>query len=129
MKNKKETPNDILKSLMKKGKKSKYKNKKTVYNGILYDSKREAEYACKLDCMLKKGLVKEIKRQVVFPYEIKYIAGDKSFSKKGKYIADFVVTFVNGQTDVIDVKGYKTAKYKRDVKIMKKLFNIDIVEK
>ena len=122
-------PNENLRNALKTKKKSKYGNKKTMYNGILYDSIREADYAKILDIMLKKGIVTDVKRQVVFKYEVKYSFEKKFFIKAGKYICDFVVTYKTGKIEVVDVKGYKTAKYKRDKKIMKKLFNIDIVEK
>ena len=50
-------------------KENKYKNKKTPYNGIIYDSQREAQYAQDLDLRVRAGDLKSWRRQV--PIELK----------------------------------------------------------
>lgn len=92
---------------------NKYRNKKTEVDGILFDSKREAERWCELKLMERAGLIKDLFRQ--FP--IKLIPAQKD--ENGKvieravgYVADFVYTDTNtGKTIYEDVKGVKTKEY------------------
>lgn len=99
-------------------KKAKYFNKKTVYNGVEYDSKSEARYARNLDLLKKTGEVLDWVRQVPFVIIVNnvYIA---------KYVCDFVIAYDNGDVEYIDVKGFdkKTQKYRTttDFKLKKKL--------
>lgn len=103
----------------KKPKRSKYNAKKTPYNGDTYDSKAEAEYAQQLDLEKKAGAVTWWARQVPFR-----LYGDEL------YYADFVVSRCHPvyALQVVDKKGVKTATYKRKKKVLKELYNIDIVE-
>ena len=44
-----------------------------------------------------------------------------------RYVADFV--YVEGGREVVeDVKGYRTAEYKRKRRLMKKIYGVDIRE-
>ncbi len=110
-------------------KKSKYRAIKTEVDGILFDSKKEAEYYKKLSLLKKNGLIKTIALQVAFNYEINYTANERIFKAKGKYIADFIVTYNDGSIEVIDVKGFRTPEYKRKKKIVENLYQIKIIEK
>lgn len=101
----------------KKPKKSKYSNKKSVVDGITFDSKKEAEYYCSLKLLKRAGIVKEIELQP------KFILQEK-FKKNGKthraitYIADFKVTYADGKVEIVDVKGMETDVFK----LKKKMF-------
>ena len=106
----------------------KYGNKKTIVNGITFDSKKEAEYYVKLLAIMAAGLIEKITIQP------RYILQD-SFEKRGKkfrkmeYVADFEVQYVDGYTEVIDVKGMKTDVYKLKKKMFEyKYPNMTIVE-
>ena len=96
---------------------SKHNNKKTVIDGITFDSKKEAEYYCKLKILKKAGEIKEFGIQP--KYELQ-----PTFRKNGKthrsitYIADFIITNNDGTTDIVDVKGFETDVFK----IKQKLF-------
>lgn len=46
---------------------SKYRAKRTEYAGVLFDSKKEAEFAQKLDLLIKAGDIDFYLRQVSFP--------------------------------------------------------------
>lgn len=89
---------------------NKYHAKKKEVDGIVFDSKKEAEYYLTLCWMQKAGLVVKIERQVAFELQ-------PSFKYKGKteraikYMADFVVTYKDGHTEVVDVKGMRTRDY------------------
>lgn len=103
-------------------KKSKYGNKKTEVNGIKFDSIKEANYYKKLLILLKAGEIGLLELQV--PYELNP-GGTHSL----KYVADFRYTETKtGEQKVIDVKGMRTAVYKKKRKLMKKIFNITIIE-
>lgn len=107
----------INKKSPKTKEKSKYKNIKTTVDGITFDSKREAEYYCKLKLLKQAGEIKDIALQP--RYELQ-----PTFRKNGTthrsitYVADFVVVNNDGTTEIIDVKGVETKEFK----IKKKLF-------
>ena len=88
----------------------KYYNKKAEADGIVFDSKKERNYYCELKVLKMAGQIKDFDLQV--PFELL-----PSFKHKGKtirgikYIADFVVTYPDGKTEVIDTKGYRTRDY------------------
>lgn len=96
--------------------KSKYNAKKTLVDGICFDSKAEARRYQELKLLEKAG---EIKGLVLQP---KYLL-QEAFEKNGKryraiyYIADF--EYLDGSAIIIeDVKGKKTAMYQ----LKKKMF-------
>lgn len=98
--------------------KNKYRAKKTVVDGITFDSKREAEYYCELKLLKRAGEILDFKLQPSF------VLLD-SFKKYGKtiraikYIADFEITHNDGTIEIVDVKGFKT----KDFLIKQKLFD------
>lgn len=88
----------------------KYNAKKTVVNGITFDSKREAERYEKLLKMLKAGAISHLELQPDFELQ-------EGFECKGKkyrpiiYKADFA--YMEGDTYVVeDVKGMETDVFK-----------------
>jgi len=111
--------------------KSKYKSKKTEYNGVLYDSKKEANRAKQLDFALKNGLITNLKRQVKYTWiETHTLEKGNSLEVETKrtYIADFIYINDIGIEVIEDVKGFKTAEYKKKKKIVEHLFKIKITE-
>lgn len=106
---------------------SKYGAKKTVFDGITFDSKREAERYRALVLLQSAGEIADLKLQVSFellpaqysPTGETYKRGENAGQPKMKciersltYIADFVYTrTVDGKTVVEDVKGMKTKEY------------------
>jgi hypothetical protein len=98
-------------------KKNKFKNKKVEVDGILFDSKREADNWVYLCHLMDAGVITELDRQVEFeliPAQFEFdtvgVRGGKQKGKcierKVKYIADFVYRDQLGQRVVEDVKGY-----------------------
>ncbi len=84
---------------------NKYGNKKTVIDGITFDSKKEANRYCELKILLRAGQITDLKLQV--PFEL----CPASKGERGiKYIADFVYT-EKGKKVVEDVKGKRTDVY------------------
>lgn len=120
-------------------KKSKYGAKKTVIDGITFDSQKEAKRYRELCLMQKAGMIYDLKRQ------IKYVLipaqrepdtiGVRGGKKRGKiierevaYIADFVYTDTLGNTVVEDTKGFRTPEYIIKRKLMLYLKGIRIKE-
>lgn len=110
-------------------KKQKYKAVKTEFDGIVYDSKKEADHAKDLSILLKSGKITGLRRQVIFRWDEKHIIGNKEKSFKRKYIADFVYfDLEQNKTIIVDVKGFRTAEYKKKKKIVECIFEIKITE-
>lgn len=95
---------------------NKYKNVKTIIDGIKFDSKAEARRYTELKLLEKVGEISNLKLQPKFILQ-------HSFKHEGKtvraitYVADFQYT-ENGKEIVEDVKGVETAVFK----IKKKMF-------
>ena len=100
--------------------KSKYGNKKTVIDGIKFDSKREASRWCDLRLMLRAGAIADLKRQV--PYQVS-VNSVPVF----KYMADF--TYLrNGVLVVEDSKGMRTPIYRLKKRCVEAQYGITIRE-
>lgn len=99
-------------------KQNKYKNKKVISDGKKYDSKKESKRAIQLKTMEKLGIIKDLKEQVPYILQEKFILNGKTV-REIKYIADFVYIIVETGEEVIeDVKGIRTEVYR----IKKKMF-------
>jgi hypothetical protein len=92
----------------KKGR-SKFGAVRTVVNGVSYASKAEAARAAELDLMLSLGQLRSVVRQPRFELGV----------PENVYVADFLVTGLDGAQWVEDVKGFRTPKFARDVKLWK----------
>lgn len=98
------------KALLTKPKRSKYGAQKTMVDGILFDSKREAAYYSELKIREKAGEVSGVALQRPFPIII-------NGQSVGKFLSDFA--FIDHAQDdrlrVVDVKGYDTplSRFKR----------------
>lgn len=89
---------------------NKYRNKKTEIDGITFDSKKEADYYCELKILKMGKVVEQFERQV--PFELLPSFKNNGKTIRGiKYIADFVVRYKDGHTEVVDVKGMRTKEY------------------
>lgn len=91
----------------KNEKKSKYHNKRTVVDGIHFDSQKEADYYGELKLRLQAGEIKGFCRQPEFVL-LEGFAGQRPET----YRADFVVFQNDGTADVIDTKGTETEVFK-----------------
>lgn len=101
---------------------SKYHAKKTIVDGIKFDSKKEANRYCQLKILEKMGLIKGLELQVPFQLIPKSVHG-----RAIKYIADFVY-YENGERVVEDAKGFKTDVYKLKKRLMSEVHGIEIKE-
>ena len=105
---------------------SKYNAKKTVVDGIEFDSTKEAKRYTKLRDMESAGRIQGLRLQV--PFELLPSFECEGVKYRGmKYIADFVY-YRDGKQVVEDCKGVKTAEYKLKKKLMAFTNHINIEE-
>ncbi len=103
--------------------KSKYGNKKTVVDGITFDSKAESIYYNQLKWLKNARQIKSYKLQPRYLLQ-------EGFKKNGKYFrpiyykADFEVINLDGSTQVIDIKGTITKEFA----IKRKLFEMKYMD-
>lgn len=96
----------------------KYRNKKTVVDGITFDSKMESDYYLYLKELQKQGKI----IQIVLQPEYVLLPSFKKFGRtvrKMVYRADFFVMYADRKTVVIDVKGVVT----KDFRLKQKMFD------
>ena len=102
---------------------SKFGAKKTVVDGIKFDSKWESERYGQLKAMERGGIVTDLELQVKYDIVINDI-------KICRYIADFVYKEESPSGEikkiVEDAKGFETPEFKLKKKLMKAVHNIDI---
>ena len=104
-------------------KSSKFGAKKTMVDGITFDSKWESERYGQLKAMERGGIVTDLELQVKYDIVINDI-------KICKYIADFVYKEESSDGKireiVEDAKGFETPEFKLKKKLMKAVHGIDI---
>lgn len=100
----------------------KYRNHKTIVDGITFDSKKELKRWQELTLLEKSGQIQELRRQVPFQV-IPKIGSNRATT----YLADFVYT-EQGKTVVEDAKGFRTEVYRIKRKLMRWVHGIEIRE-
>ena len=101
---------------------TKYHNRKTVVDGITFDSQKEAARWCELNLLQKAGEIRELQRQVPFTLiPNQKDENGKVIARAVKYVADF--SYRDAKTNklvVEDVKSdaTKTQVYKIKWKLM-----------
>ena len=89
-------------------------------DGVVYDSKREAERASELQLLQAGGKISDLVPQVLFLLEV-----------NGVHICDYRADFVyteSGNRIVEDCKGFRTREYKIKKALMKAVHGIEIRE-
>ena len=104
-----------------KKKKHKYNAKKTIVDGITFDSQHEAGYYCELIIRQKAGEILYFELQPEFILQESYKRNGKTV-RAIKYIADFKVYYPDGRIEIVDTKGFKTRDYKNKIKILLKKY-------
>lgn len=108
-------------------KRNKYGNKKVIVDGIVFDSKKEAERYKQLVIFEKAGVIQGLTRQVEFVLiPAQYIDG-KCVERKCSYRADFVY-YEDGVLVVEDTKGVRTPEYIIKRKLMLHVHKIRVCE-
>ena len=107
---------------------NKYGNHKTEVDGILFDSKHEADRYFELKILQRAGEIRDLQLQVPFELIPKQTKDGKVVERAVKYIADFVYFDHDGNLVVEDAKGMKTDAYLLKRKMMLYFKGIDIKE-
>ncbi|MGZ2484312.1 hypothetical protein ACVITL_002835 [Rhizobium pisi] len=115
------TREQYLEAVSKPKRRNKFGAKKTMFEGILFDSKREADVYRDLKLLERAGRISGFERQRKFELIV-------NGAIIGTYRADFA--FVDhdqdGRLRVVDVKGVVTRDFRRVQKIIKAAYNIDV---
>lgn len=107
---------------------NKYGNKKVSVDGIVFDSKKEANRYKELLLLEKAGAIKDLTRQVEFLLIPSQYDNNKCIERKCSYRADFVYFDHKGQLVVEDAKGVRTPEYIIKRKLMLHVHKIRILE-
>lgn len=112
---------------------NKYKARKTVVNGIQFDSKKEANRFIQLMELQNQGKISLLKMQVPFTLIPNQYVGKKCVERAVKYVADF--EYWDNEKDckiVEDVKGFKGgagyAVFRIKKKLMRWIHGIEVKE-
>ena len=93
---------------------NKFHNKKTTYNGSMFDSKGEASYAEELDWRIKAGELKSYERQVKIDLTVNGV-------HICNYYADFIVTDRHGAKELHEYKGLRLPLFDLKWKLLQAL--------
>ena len=106
---------------------NKYHNRKTVFDGITFDSKKEAERYGELSMLQRAGKISCLVRQCPYILLDDYILDGKKH-RGITYIADFEYLDENKIIHTEDVKGVRTAVYKLKKKMFESRYGRTIEE-
>ena len=102
-------------------KRSKYSAKKTIVNGVRFDSLKEARRSQELDLLVAAGEIVNLQRQVPYTLQCAFRHRGKHY-RDIRYIADFVYREKGNPAPVVeDVKSPATRKnqvYRLKVKLL-----------
>ena len=96
---------------------NKFNNTRTEYNGIKYDSKKEAAKAAELDLLKQGGEVLEWLPHPRYILQPRYRDKNGVVVRAIYYIPDFWVKYSDGKEVVIDIKGFQTQEFKLKAKM------------
>jgi hypothetical protein len=105
---------------------SKYGSRKTVVDGITFDSKKESDRYKDLKYLQIAGQISKLEVQPVFILQEAFTKNGHKFSAI-TYRADFKYE-QNGETVIEDVKGMKTEVYRIKRKLFEKIYPYSVIE-
>ena len=108
---------------------SKYHNKKVIYKGIKFDSKKERARFITLKQLEKMGIIESLELQKKFLLQEGYTNAKGKKIRPIYYIADFYYCdYIDNKWVVEDVKGVRTDVYKLKKKLFEYKYNLTIDE-
>ncbi len=108
---------------------NKYRSKKTVVDGITFDSRLEARRYQELKLMERAGEIFGLQLQVKYVLIPSQKLDNKVVERAVTYVADFVYTLKSsGESVVEDTKGMKTKEYIIKRKLMLYVHGIRVKE-
>ena len=102
---------------------SKDRAKKTIIDGIKFDSKREADRYCELKLLEKAKEIRNLELQPRFLLQDKFKDKMGTTHRKIEYVADFMYIDKDDKKIVEDVKGMMTDVYKLKKKLFLNLYD------
>lgn len=105
---------------------SKYHAKKTVVDGVTFDSRKEADRYLVLKGMEEDGSIEDLRRQVRYELVPSFDVDGRHY-RPVYYVADFVYV-EDGKEVVEDVKGVMTDVYKLKSKLFARRYGVSIRE-
>lgn len=105
---------------------NKYHAKKTVVDGMTFDSRREADRYIVLKSMEEDGAIEDLRRQVRYELVPAFDVDGRHY-RPVFYVADFVYV-EDGKEVVEDVKGMKTDAYRLKSKLFARRYGLSIKE-
>ena len=99
----------------------KYLSKKTIIDGIKFDSKKEGLHYLELKKLQEQGKISNLELQPPFLLQEGFTRDKKKY-RPITYIADFRY-IEDGKVIVEDVKGFKTPEYKLKKKLLLYKYN------
>ena len=105
---------------------SKYRNKKTVVDGITFDSKKEAARYLVLKSLQRSGVLTELILQPEFLLCPSVMLDGKQ-QRPVRYRADFSYK-IDGMVMVEDCKGFRTPEYRIKRKLMRHVHGVEVIE-
>lgn len=105
---------------------SKYHAKRTSVDGIVFDSKREADRYLVLKSLEEDGAIEDLRRQVRYELVPAFDVDGKHY-RPVYYVADFVYV-EDGKEVVEDVKGMRTDVYRLKSKLFARRYGKVIKE-
>jgi len=100
---------------------TKYHNKLTELDGMIFASKKEATRYQELKILERIGKIRELKLQVAYDLNV----NDMHICK---YVADFTYRDDHDRLVVEDSKGFKNPLYKLKARLMLACLNIRVIE-
>lgn len=121
--------NPGLKKLLKGNKTEKYHNEKVVIDGILFQSRKEANRYQDLKLEKRVGHVEKFELQPRFLLQEGFTDSSGKRIQPMYYVADFRVWYRDGRVVVIDTKGFRNRVYTNKLKLFKKRYpDIEFIE-
>lgn len=109
--------------MQKMTRRNKYNAKKTVVDGIEFDSIREADRYCELKLLEKAKEIRNLELQPRFLLQDKFKDKMGTTHRKIEYVADFMYIDKDDKKIVEDVKGMMTGVYKLKKKLFLNLYD------
>ena len=108
---------------------SKYHNKKVIYKGIKFDSKKEMQRYKNLEILENTNYICSLELQKKFLLQEGYTNAEGKKRRPIYYIADFYYyDYIDNKWVVEDVKGVRTDVYKLKKKLFEYKYNLTIDE-
>lgn len=108
---------------------NKYHNKKVIYNGIKFDSKKEMQRYKNLELLESTDYICSLELQKKFLLQEGYTNAEGKKIRPIYYIADFFYfDYIDQRWVVEDVKGVRTEVYKLKKKLFEYKYNLTIDE-